>query len=119
MNACGTMDSVSSQVLEELVDSTLCLAEDDHAGPVVVALEHVSEALVLFVVLTKFEVLLNTGICRKLLITNLDVDGHHVAERVGELLHLLGPGSTPHESLSVGSDLVEDLPDVLLETHVL
>ena len=32
--------------------------------------------------------------------------------------NLLGPGGAPHERLSVGPDLLHNLPDLRLETHV-
>ena len=35
-----------------------------------------------------------------------------------QALHLLGPGGAPHQALPVGSDLVHNLADLGLETHV-
>jgi len=44
---------------------------------------------------------------------------NEVVEEVGsQSANLLGPGSRPHESLSVGSNLANDLADLGLETHV-
>lgn len=37
---------------------------------------------------------------------------------MSELLDLLGPGGGEHERLTVGANLVENLPDLRLETHV-
>ena len=36
----------------------------------------------------------------------------------GQLLNLPGPGGGPYEHLSVGPDLLENLPDLGLEAHV-
>jgi hypothetical protein len=48
-----------------------------------------------------------------------NVDLNEVVEEVGsQSANLLGPGSRPHESLSVGSNLANDLADLGLETHV-
>ena len=41
------------------------------------------------------------------------------AEFQGKLLYFTRPGSRPHESLSIRSDLREDSPDLRLETHIL
>lgn len=48
-----------------------------------------------------------------------DVDLDEVGEEVaGKSADLLGPGGGPHESLTVGADLADDLADLGLETHV-
>ena len=42
-----------------------------------------------------------------------------LSKEVGcQALHLLRPGGAPHQALPVGSDLVHDLADLGLETHV-
>ena len=42
-----------------------------------------------------------------------------VAQEVpGQLLNLPGPGGGPHEHLSVGPNLLENLPDLGLEAHI-
>ncbi len=52
-------------------------------------------------------------------IQGTDVDLDEICEEVGrEIANLLGPGSGPHESLTIRSDLTDDLANLGLETHV-
>merc|ERR1719187_1035446 len=54
----------------------------------------------------------------KVVSPDVDVNVILGKEVVGQLLHLFGPGSGPHQNLSVRPDLLEDLPDLWLESHV-
>jgi hypothetical protein len=48
-----------------------------------------------------------------------DVDVDIVAKEVlGQTANLLGPGCGPHETLTVGSDLLNDFADLRFEAHV-
>ena len=49
---------------------------------------------------------------------DVDVNVAVIEKFPGQLLHFLGPGSGPHHHLSVGPDLLENLPDLGLESHV-
>ena len=49
---------------------------------------------------------------------DVDMNVAAVEKFPGQRLHFLWPGSGPHHHLSVGPDLLKDLPDLGLETHV-
>ena len=49
---------------------------------------------------------------------DVDVNVAGVEKFPGQLLNFLGPCSGPHHHLSVGSDLLKDLPDLGLKAHV-
>ena len=119
MDASHTTDSVSPKVVDQVIYPALGLAEDNDSSPRAPLAEDRKQLVVLVVLLAKLEVLLDARIGLQVRVTDLDVDWEHVAERVCEVLHLSGPGGAPHESLSVRSHLVKDLPDVLFEAHVL
>lgn len=50
--------------------------------------------------------------------SDVDMNVILVQEVMGKLFNLLGPGSGPHENLSVRSDLFKNLPDLGFETHI-
>lgn len=54
----------------------------------------------------------------KVLGSDVDMNVILMEEVVGQLFDLLGPGSGPHENLSVRSDLFKNLSDLGFETHV-
>ncbi|RUP48880.1 hypothetical protein BC936DRAFT_143756 [Jimgerdemannia flammicorona] len=53
-------------------------------------------------------------------VAGAEIEGANVHLNVvgGETLHLLGPGSAPHEGLTVRTDLLNNFADLRLETHV-
>jgi len=64
-----------------------------------------------------FDQLGDVVVCGKLHGSNVDLD-IVVEEILSQSLNLFGPGSRKEQSLSVGSDLRDDLSDLGLETHV-
>lgn len=54
----------------------------------------------------------------EILRSNINVNIILVQEIMRQLSNLLGPGCTPHENLSVRTDLLKDLPNLGLEPHV-
>ena len=70
-------------------------------------------------ILAEYEILSDLLVSLEVRISYLNVDWHHVAERVRQILDLFGPSGAPHQSLSVWPHLVEDLSDVLFKAHVL
>jgi hypothetical protein len=119
VNASDTSDSVSSQVVDQIVHSSLSLTEDDDSGTVISLAKYLLKLWVLVIVFTKLETLLNAGVCLKIWVANLNIDWENIAERVREILNFTRPSSAPHESLAVRSHLIKYLPDVLFETHIL
>ena len=74
---------------------------------------------ILAVVITEYEILADRMIRLQVFVTDLNIYWHHVAEGMGKVLHFFRPCCAPHECLSVWSDLIQNLPDVLFEAHVL
>lgn len=119
MDSGDSADAVSPEVVDELIYAALGLAEDDDSRAGASLAENREQLVVLVVFLAKLEVLLDSGVGLQVRVADLDVDRQHVAEGVREVLHLARPSGAPHESLPVGTHLVQDLPDVLFEAHVL
>eukprot|EP00095_Tigriopus_kingsejongensis_P006845 maker-scaffold82_size396747-snap-gene-2.39 protein:Tk06845 transcript:maker-scaffold82_size396747-snap-gene-2.39-mRNA-1 annotation:"hypothetical protein TcasGA2_TC015389" len=96
------------QLLELRVDNLLGLGKDGHE---IIGFGRVSR------VLAHIHDLEDVVIGVKCEGTNVDL--HVVLEEVlGQTPHFLGPGGTPHEHLSIRSDLLDDLTDLRLEAHV-
>lgn len=111
--------AVLSKELGNVVGDTLGAGEDQALGSLVLhdGLEMLDKSVSLLVLGDNLDNLLNVVRSRQLEGTNVDLD--LVLEVVvSESLHLLGPGGGPHEGLSVGSDLVNDLSNLGLETHI-
>jgi hypothetical protein len=110
--------SVGSEVFGEIIGNSLGTNEDEDLGVLARDLLEVLEEPVSLVVLgNNLDDLLDIVVGSQLEGTNVDLD-KVVLEILGESLNLLGPGSREEESLSVGSDLRDNLSDLGLETHV-
>ena len=113
---CGP--AVLSEVFSEIVCNTLCADENEDLAVLLGNhLEMLDELASLLEFRADLDHLGDVGVGGK--IERSDGDLHEVVQVVvGESLNLLGPGSREHECLSVGSDLVDNLSDLWLETHV-
>lgn len=80
-------------------------------------LQQVKQFAFLLVLLAHLDVLRNVVVGRQVERSNVDLNVV-VQEVFGEDLHLLGPGSGPHQHLAVWADLLDDLTDLRLESHV-
>ena len=110
--------SIGSEVFGEIIGNSLGTNEDEDLGVLARDLLEVLEEPVSLVVFgNNLDDLLDIVVGSQLEGTNVDLD-KVVLEILGESLNLLGPGSREEESLSVGSDLRDNLSDLGLETHV-
>ena len=80
MDSSSSSDSVSSQVVAELINSSLSLTEDDNTRAITVFSENLEQLGILVIVLTKLKVLADPGICLQVRITDLDLDWQNIAE---------------------------------------
>ncbi len=110
--------AVLTEELGQVVSNTLGAGEDDHLAVLGRdGFEVANELAPLFELGADLDDLLDVVVGGELRRT--DVDLSKVVEEVaGKTLHLLGPGGREHERLSVGTDLLQDLADLGLETHV-
>jgi len=110
--------AVGSEVFGEVIGNSLGTNENEDLGVLARDLLEVLEEPVSLVVLgNNLDDLLDIVVGSQLERTNVDLD-EVVLEILGESLDLLGPGGGEEESLSVGSDLRDNLSDLGLETHV-
>ena len=110
--------TVGSEVFGEVIGNSLGTDEDEDLGVLARDLLEVLEEPVPLVVLgDNLDDLLDIVVGSQLEGSNVDLD-KVVLEILGESLNLLGPGSGEEESLSVGSNLRDNLSDLGLETHV-
>ncbi len=111
--------SVLAKEARDVISDTLGSGEDkDLVLLVLHDLLHVLGHLVALLELRDdFDNLGNAVVGRKLKRTDVDLN-EVVLEIGGKSAHLLRPGSGPHASLSVWSNLSEDLANLWLETHV-
>jgi hypothetical protein len=111
--------AVLSQELGNVVSDTLGAGENQTLGLLVLhdGLEVLDKSVSLLVLGADLHNLGDVVRGRQLQRTNVDLN--LVLEVVvGQSLDLLGPGSRPHEGLSVGSNLVDNLSNLRLETHI-
>ena len=110
--------SVLSKVLGDIVGDSLGSGEDDDLSVLVGdGIEVLDELSSLLEVGADLDELLDVVVGGELHGSDVDLDG--VGKEIGsESLNLLGPGGGEEESLSVRSDLSDDLPDLRLETHI-
>jgi len=118
-----TVDSQSGpafrpEELGEVIGDSLGADEDDDLGVLFRDLVEVSDKLVsLAVGGSDLDVLGNVVVGRQLHGSNVDLN-EVVLEVGSESLNLSRPGSREEQSLSIWSDLGDDLPDLGLETHI-
>lgn len=110
--------AVHSQELGQVIGDPLGSNEDKNLAVLLRNLLQVAEKFASLVkVSADFDVLGNVVVGSKVKRTNVNLD--KVVEEVhGETLDLLGPSGREQESLSVRSDLRNNLSDLGLETHV-
>lgn len=111
--------SVLAEEASDVVGDTLGTSEDkDLVGAGLHDLLHVLDhALAFLEVGHDLDDLRNAVVSRQVHRTDVDLDV--IIEEVRrQLANLLGPGSGPHASLTVGTNLANDLTNLGLETHV-
>ncbi|KAI3481231.1 hypothetical protein L1887_56447 [Cichorium endivia] len=110
--------AVLAEVLGEVVGDALGAGEDDDLAVLLRDGLEVADKLALLLKLgANLDDLLDVVVCGELGGANVDL-GKVVEEVAGKTLHLLGPGGGEHERLTVGANLLENLADLGLETHV-
>lgn len=111
--------AVLAEEASNLVSNPLCAGEDKNLVLLVVHnLLHVTNHLVaLLGFVADLNDLCNAMVGREIQGTDVDLD-EVVEEVLGKVTDLLGPGGGPHESLTVRSDLADNLANLGLETHV-
>lgn len=111
--------AVLSQELGNVVGNSLGTGEDQALGLLVLhdGLEVLDKSVSLLVLGADLDDLGNVMGSRQLKRTNVDLD-LVLKVVMGQSLDLLGPGGGPHEGLSVGSNLVDNLSNLRLETHI-
>ena len=119
LTECGP--AVLAEESGDLVGNTLGAGENENLVLIVLALHHLLEmvehALALLGLGDDLDNLSDAVVGREVQGTDVDLD--EVREEVGrESANLLGPSSGPHESLTIRSDLADDLANLGLETHV-
>jgi hypothetical protein len=111
--------SILAEESSDLVSNSLCADKDEDLVLLVLhnLLKVLDHAVTLLHVCDNLDNLCDTVVGSKLHGTNVDLD--EILEEVGsQSADLLGPGSGPHQSLSVRSNLANNLANLGLETHV-
>ncbi len=110
--------AVLTEVLGDVVGDTLGAGEDDNLAVLLRDGFKVTDELALLLKLgADLDDLLDVVVGSKLGGTDVDLSVV-VQEVTSETLDLLGPGGGEHERLSVRTDLLQDLANLGLETHV-
>lgn len=110
--------AVLTKELGQIISNTLGASKDDDLAVLGRdGLQVTNELALLFEFGADLDDLLNVVVGGKL--GGADVNLGVVVEEIArKTLHLLGPGGGKHERLSVGTDLLQNLADLWLETHV-
>mmetsp|Transcript_52496 Transcript_52496/g.162348 ORF Transcript_52496/g.162348 Transcript_52496/m.162348 type:complete len:392 (-) Transcript_52496:39-1214(-) len=111
-------EAIHPHLTRQLITAPLRLAEDEYLGTIHDLLQEALQTAALVVVLHDLHVLPDGVGGAKIQRADVDVDGVLPAQVAGEPLHLTRPSGAPHQCLSVGSDLRDNLPHLRLEAHV-
>jgi len=112
--------SQSFHLVGELVSTTFCFCEDDSFGFAFFhkMADQFHQLLVLFILIANVDNLKNSLVTCEFSRANSSVNVVVSEEIVGKGLNFLEPSSTVHKKLPVWSNLVDNLSDLRLKSHV-
>lgn len=111
-------DFIVKESLIEVITFLLSLSEDNGLIVSAHSAEKFFQSFVLLVLVNNFNLLDNIVVDIVFHVTNLDVARITMTEIKSELSHGLGPSGGEHESLSVRSNLANNLSNGRFETHI-
>mmetsp|Transcript_24768 Transcript_24768/g.62173 ORF Transcript_24768/g.62173 Transcript_24768/m.62173 type:complete len:292 (-) Transcript_24768:358-1233(-) len=114
---CQCWETILTKQSCQVIAGTLGRTENQDATTIHQRLQNLHQLLSFLKLLAAVDHLCDRRVRRDLSRTNRDLDG--ITQKLGgQLMDCLRPGGTPEKSLTIGTDLTNDLADLGLETHI-